>query len=235
MLFCIDESGSFTTEYSHTHPYFTVALVRVLDGEKLRRVYRRFVSKYHDRLQELDHRNRMFRKGRFRELKGSEFEPFLKRDFVHFFAQNHYFELYFIQVSNEALEPLHCKNSSRAFNYIMNEAMKSFYAQGLLPREESVLLQLDDRNEKTESKHFLENYLNTEFQMELITGMGVKVEYFESHTNPLVQVADVFSNLFFSSLMTDSYDETISRLWREGYLKGIYHFPDGRLDREERL
>lgn len=232
MLFCVDESGSLTTEYSRNHPWFTVALVRVLEPEKLRRVYRRFVSKHHDRLRQLDHRNRMFRGGKFRELKGSEFEPFMKRDFVHFFARNHYFELYFIRVDNGALEDLHCKNSSRAFNYIMNEALKSFYAKGFLPPEENVLIQLDDRNEKTESKHFLENYLNTEFQMELLTGMGVKVEYFDSAANPLVQIADVFSNLYFSHLMTDTYDETFRRLWQEGYIKGIYHFPGGRVDTE---
>lgn len=41
----IDESGSMTKEHAKAHPYFVIAIIRVKDINKLKRAYKRFVSK----------------------------------------------------------------------------------------------------------------------------------------------------------------------------------------------
>lgn len=64
----IDESGSITKKYANKYPYFVIALIHVKDKEKLKRVYKRFVSSRMKRLKELDEGEKMFKNGEFREL-----------------------------------------------------------------------------------------------------------------------------------------------------------------------
>lgn len=89
--------------------------------------------------------------------------------------------------------------------------VKLFIRNGLLP-EEDCLLQLDERNEKTETKYFLGNYLNTELAMGGVTRGNFDVKYFDSANNDLIQLADVFSNLYYSHLQTDAYKAEFNKL-----------------------
>ena len=66
----IDESGTMTVKFCGTHPYFIIAIVRVRDAKKLKKAYKRFVSKNLSKLRAADKRGRMFRNGKFSELKG---------------------------------------------------------------------------------------------------------------------------------------------------------------------
>ena len=220
----IDESGSITNQFPDSQPYFVIALVHVKNREKLCRAYKRFVSSNEARLRELDHGSKMFRNGKFRELKGNQFDRQMKIDFVNYFARNHYFELYYIKFNNTELSDRFCQNTSRAFNYVMCQAMRYFFSKGYLI-DEGCYLQLDERNEKTEAKTFLENYLNTQLIIEGIVDNEFTVLYFDSSNNQLVQIADVFSNLFYSHLKTGAYEEQIHYLKKEGYLRCIYEFP----------
>lgn len=52
-----------------------------------------------------------------------------------------------------------------------------------------------------------------------------EVKYFDSSDNKLIQVADVFANLFYSHLQTGAYEEEFSKLEKEGMLKFIFEFP----------
>ena len=102
--------------------------------------------------------------------------------------------------------------------------MEYFFNKRYLP-DEDCLLQLDERNEKTESIHFLENYLNTELFMNGTTVGKFIVEYFDSVDNNIVQIADVFANLYYSHMQTGGYNEELNKLKNSGILKGLFTFP----------
>ncbi|MCR5400654.1 MAG: DUF3800 domain-containing protein [Treponema sp.] len=74
------------------------------------------------------------------------------------------------------------------------------------------MLQLDERNERTEARYFLENYLNTEFCLNGITEKHYTVKYLDSSDNPFIQIADVFANLYYSELNTEAYTDLFNTL-----------------------
>jgi len=50
----IDESGSMTCHYCDENPFFIIAIIRAINNDRLKRMYKRFVSSKIDRLRELD-------------------------------------------------------------------------------------------------------------------------------------------------------------------------------------
>ena len=83
----IDESGTMTVSHNKTHPYFIISIIRAKNIDRLKRIYKRFVSSHRDELKKAYERKLMFRGSDFLELKGSCFTPKLKREFVDFFAE----------------------------------------------------------------------------------------------------------------------------------------------------
>lgn len=232
----IDESGTINNKLWKTNPFFVIAMVRVLDGKKLRRAFHRFVSSNMKRLQELDEDKispsgkvikkggKMFINGKFHELKGNQFDPVMKRRFLEYISRNNYFEIYFIRIRNAALTDSFCENTARVFNYCICKAMQYYLQHKYLPNEDCNL-QLDERNEKTETKHFLENYLNTQLKMSEIAEGSFSVKYFDSSTNYAVQIADVFANWYYSHLMSGAYTEEFEKLQQDGIIRHIFEFP----------
>lgn len=232
----IDESGSINN-HSPNNKHFVIALIHATNKDAVKRAYKRFVSSNHSRLQELDQDKyhpetgallkeggKMFSNGTFRELKGSQFNKEMKQNFVEFFSRKQTFELYLIKISNTKLTDDFCKNTARVFNYCLKLALEFFIRKNYLPNEDCSL-QLDERNEKTETKYFLENYLNTELSMNGTTTGKFDVSYFDSSNNSLIQIADVFANLYFSHLQTGAYEDEIQKLKDAGILKFIFEFP----------
>ncbi|MCM1307570.1 MAG: DUF3800 domain-containing protein [Butyrivibrio sp.] len=220
----MDESGSMTVSHNETHPYFIISIIRAKNIDKLKRVYKRFVSSYREELKKADKRNLMFKDSSFLELKGSCFTPKLKREFVDFFCKNEYFELFYIVAENSRIQAKFYENTARAFNYLVRLALE-YYIQHNYITDDGLILQLDERNEKTETKHFLENYLQTELGMRNLVNGDCKVNYYDSANNCIIQIADVFSNLYFSELKTNAYTKEIERMKKDGYLKHIFEFP----------
>lgn len=236
MVIYIDESGSINNHISGNE-YFIIALVRVLDKDSIKKSYKRFVSSNFDRLLMLDcdkvkpstgqvikEGGKMFCKGNFRELKGSQLDKKMKQKFVDFFVQKHSFELYYIIIDNKKLTDRFCENTARVFNYTLRLGLEYFISTGYLQSEDCIL-QLDERNEKTESKYFLENYLNTELSMNGTTGGKFAVQYFDSANNNIIQIADVFANLYYSHMKTGGYKEYIQKLKDAKILKCLFKFP----------
>lgn len=220
----IDESGSITKKYANRYPYFIIALIHVKDKEKLKRVYKRFVSSRMKRLKELDEGEKMFKNGEFRELKGNSFDSAMKKDFVKYFSRNNYFDIYYIKINNANITDTFCQSTGRAFNYVICKALHYFYSHGYLV-DEGCHLQLDERNEGKDTKFFLEQYLNTELMGSGIVHNEFDVKYFDSSLNQFIQIADVFANLLFSHLHTGAYSDEIEYLQKNGYLKFIFQFP----------
>lgn len=236
LIIYIDESGSINNHIPN-NKYFIIALIHATNKDALKRAYKRFVSSNHDKLLELDkdkvhpktgqvikEGGKMFSNGVFKELKGSQFDREMKQSFVDFFSRKQSFEIYFIRIENSKLTDHFCENTARVFNYTLKLAIEYFIHKGYLPNEDCSL-QLDERNEKTETKFFLENYLNTELSMNGTAKGKFNVTYYDSADNNLIQIADVFANLYYSHMQTGAYEDEIKKLEDAGILKFTFEFP----------
>lgn len=223
MLICIDESGSVNNHNEH-HPYFVITLVRVLGKGTLKDKYQKFYNQYKDRLKNLDIDNKMFDGDKLLELKGFYFDDQLRHEFVKFFKNSTSYEIYYIKLVNSRLTDTFCKNKERAFNYPLKTALCYFIRKGLMPNEDC-RLNLDNRNLKTDSKMQLDEYINTELVGDINYKGNFIAKYFDSKANRLIQIADVFSNIFYVSLFNEEFSEDIKELKRLGRIKCIFEFP----------
>jgi len=134
------------------------------------------------------------------------------------------FEVYYIKIYNKRLTDRFCENTARVFNYTLRLAIK-YYLNTEMWEDEEYNLMLDERNEKTDSRYFLENYLNTELLFDGTTENKFNVEYFDSANNQLIQIADIFANLLYSHLKNGCYEAEFNILRQKGILRNIYEFP----------
>lgn len=221
----IDESGSMTNLHHQSHPYFVIAVVRAVNSRKIRTLYKRFVNKHFETLRNIDTQGKMFKNGAFQELKGSSFTPELKHAFVNYFCRSNDLEVYYIQVNNNNPKAnVLYKNTSRAFNYVLKLALEYWVSHHYLP-DAKYEIHLDERNEKTESRSFLQDYLNTELFMQYILSSDINVKYFDSSQNKIIQIADVFANLYYSELLTGNYSQDIHLMRKQNCLKFVFRFP----------
>ena len=230
----IDESGSINNKLNSP---FVIAIINVLDYRKFNTVIKRFITSRFDKLKDLDNDfynkdgklmkrgNRMFKNGKFKELKGSQFDRDMKQDFVEFITKKKYFDLYFIKIDNKLLTDKICENTARAFNYTLKLALSYFISQKYID-DEDCLIQLDERNERTDARFFLENYLNTELCLNGVTENHFTVRYLDSSVNPFIQIAYVFANIYYSQLNTHGYDNEMYKLKERNILKAVFSFPN---------
>ena len=223
MLLCGDESGSINN-HDQRQPYFVVTLINVLSKGALKGKYKQFVKENYEKLKELDANNEMFDGERILELKGHCFDTGLKHEFLRLFMNLGCYELFYIKYNNARLTDNLCRNKERAFNYPFKKALSFFIKHGLLPNEDCHI-NLDTRNIRTDTKMSLAEYLNTD----LIGNIGfkgtVELEYYDSKRNRFIQLADVFSNIYYTNLFTGEFNEEINQLLQNGRLKKIFEFP----------
>ncbi len=222
----IDESGSMTHKTNiENNKYFIITLILVEDHEKLKRIYKRFVKKNLVELKKIDTDNKMFEGDKFIELKGSAFTPEMKRDFINFFCKNNNFKILYIQIENSKASQNLYKNKARAFNYIIKLAMEYLYNRKIL-NDRNLVFSIDERNVKTEAKYNLQELLCTDLSTgkDLVDELSVK--YYNSCNNKIIQLADVFSNIFFSNIITSgAYESEIQYMIDNEYLINIFKFP----------
>jgi len=216
-----------TSLHTDVSPYFVIAIVKPSDKRELKSMYKRFVNRNMKELEQMKS-SKMFQSGRFKELKGAELTPTIKKDFIKTFCQNNALEIYYIIIDNKKVDTSFYDNTARAFNFCIKSALKHFVYKDLLPND-SYTIQIDERNQKTQTKFMLEEYLNTELNLaERLVTNPIKVEYFDSCNNHLIQVADVFANIYYSYLMTmkhGTYKDEISTMISQNYIKKVFKFP----------
>lgn len=220
----IDESGSMTKEFSKFYPYFIIALIVPKDKDKVKRVYKRFISKYKDDLKQSDEKDKMFIGDKFLELKGSSMSDNLKINFLDYFCKNELLEVYYIKIDNSKVKNKLYENTARAFNFVIKQAFRYILKEGHLSKDDYYIC-IDERNEKTKTRFLLEEYLNMQLIIEENLINSVKVEYFDSANNSLIQVADVFSNIFYNSCLNSKFKDKLYLLREQGYIKDIFLFP----------
>lgn len=226
--FYIDESGSMTKIRLDkiNHKYFVVCIVLVNDSKKLKRIFKRYISANIERLRKNDKDNKMFYKnGKFKEIKGSSLNKEMKNHFINYFCQNNYFKIFYILCENYNVNSFFYDNTARAFNYVIKNSLESFTKNRLIKKDDN-FLNVDERNVKTNSRSTLQEYLNIELYLSLEIQKTFQVLYCQSESNILIQIADFFSNLYYSNLITNGkYNEEIKMLFKKGYIKDIFKFP----------
>lgn len=227
----IDESGSIHPTSEKLNRYFIIGIVIPKEPVRLKRVYKLFIRKNIDYLRKLDKDNKMFNEdGIFRELKGSSMDRKLKLDFINFFCRNNLFEVRYIILDNNQLAERFIKNKARTFNYLIKIFLINSLKKGYI-QDKELFLQIDERNVKTESKYSLEDYLNQELILNDNILENVQVKYFDSSQNCFVQIADVFSNIMYSDLITNgSYRKEIEKLQQEKYILPPFIFPKKKFE-----
>lgn len=222
----IDESGSITKDFADEQPYFIIALVRVFDRDKLRRVFKRFISSNFKKLKTADKQQKMFDSvsGKFLELKGNCLTLDLKDKFLDYFSKSKLFEVYYIKLDNHYIDKIFSSNKARCFNYLLKSAITYYIHHKYLPKDE-YYFHIDERNIRTEAKYTLEDYLNTELLFNNILDQNIKVEYYDSCNSILIQIADVFANIFYSNLLNGNYEGKIKELNKKKIIKQIFKFP----------
>lgn len=226
--FYIDESGSMTKKYLNYYKNrcFVICIVVPKNKDRLRRAFKRFVSSNFDDLLKMDKDKKMFYdNGKFKELKGSCFTSKMKRKFIEFFCQNELFEIYYVVSDNKKVKDYFYNNTARSFNYLLKLSFEHFTKFKLLSSNDNYLF-IDERNVRTETRSTLEEYLNTE----LVTGNhiqeGFHVEYCQSESRELIQIADVFANIYYTNLIANNcFSKEIDKIRKEKYIAGEFLFP----------
>lgn len=222
----MDESGSVHPAFSGWNRFFVIGIIIPTDAERLRSVYKIFVRKNYENLQKLDMEHKMFDKnGKFVELKGACFNRKMKEKFMEFFCQNDLFKVGYIILDNNKLQKKFISNKARTFNYLLKLFLSNAIAKKYIT-EKDLYLNIDERNVRTESRFSLEDYLNQELVLNSELIDNAKVRYFDSSRNQLIQVADVFSNIMYSNIVTKGvYNDTLTKLKKEGYILPYFLFP----------
>lgn len=230
----IDESGSVHPTNKCLNRYFIIGIILSKDTKKLLKSYKIFVRKNLDYLQKIDKECKMFDKnGKFKELKGSSFNRKLKLDFLEFFLQKNEFQVAYILLDNNRLEKRFISNKARTFNYLLKLYFEN-YLQWNDSSVKNLYLNIDERNVKTDSKFSLEDYLNQELVLNMNLLDNVTARYYDSSQNKLIQIADVFSNIMYSNIMTRGvYNDEIKALMNKGIILPIFKFPkDSKKDKK---
>ncbi|MDE6241162.1 MAG: DUF3800 domain-containing protein, partial [Anaeroplasmataceae bacterium] len=99
--FFIDESGSMTNESYKDFPFFVICIIRVIDKERLKKRFKRFISSNLNELKKIDTKNKMFSNNKFHELKGSSLTKEMKMKFANYICRDNLFEIYYIRIENK--------------------------------------------------------------------------------------------------------------------------------------
>lgn len=206
--------------------YFIICMVLTKDSKRLKRVYNRFVTSNLMELKRDDKYNSMFYKsGRFKELKGAYMSNHMKKKFINYFCQKELLSVFYICVSNENIERYFYSNTARAFNYLIRLSIEFNTNNGNIDKNLNYLY-IDERNVRTDTIATLEEYLN----IELVVGKHIQkpffVKYCQSDVKDLIQVADVFSNIYYSYIVRgNTFDDDIKFMREQKYIKNEFYFP----------
>ncbi len=221
----IDESGSLTKEFAYDNPFFLMCVIKINDLKKAKEKYRKFINDNYEDLKASDHYDRMFCKGKFVELKGSALNLELKEKFLQVMLQGEYIDIFYIIVENDLTKKRMLENCARMFNYLLENLLKDNLKNGNLPNDR-YYIHIDNRNLELKSTNSLEDHLAIELRMKENLLQNVDIEYYDSKTNIYIQIADFFSNLYFSYLNNvDKYHNLIEILHNSNSLKSVLWYP----------
>ncbi|MBG9368277.1 DUF3800 domain-containing protein [Streptococcus sp. NLN64] len=182
MNYYLDESGSITTSNSQHNRFFIIAGVSTQNPKKVKRVFRKAKLNYlkHNPDLELDVKT---------EIKGSEM-PLDFKDYVFTqLIEKTDITFNFLVFDNHNVQDHLRQKPNITFNYLMY-----LKTNNLITSYEPVRLDLDERNKSVKSLKALEEYLQTRLCVEDNKTPDIRVEFFDSATHTMIQIADILAN-----------------------------------------
>lgn len=219
--FYIDESGSMTATYSKNQPYFVICIVKVLEKSKLKHIFKDFLIDNPD--------YRFIKSNNSYELKGTKLSINQKIKLAEYLKRKDLFELFFIKVNNRFIQSdpndvCLYSNKARAFNYLLSKNFE-YLALSYKLNEVFISLNIDNRNLRTEAMLSLEDYLNLQLCYEKKLYRNFDVKYYDSQNVLFIQLADFFSNLYYSSLFNKNISKIIGDFKKDNIIKSEFIFP----------
>lgn len=226
--FYVDESGSMTKKGLKyiKNQYFVICIVLVNDEKRLKRAYKRFVSSNIEFLKKDDvYYNMFYKNGKFKELKGAYMSNKLKKKFIDFFCRDNLLNIFYICSSNQMSSEYFYSNTARAFNYLVRLCFEFNSINGNIKKDYNHM-HIDERNVSTKKLATLGEYLNIELVTARNLQLGFIVEYFQSESKELIQIADVFSNIYYSYIIKGRlFDNEMKFMRNKKYIKSEFYFP----------
>lgn len=180
-----DESGSITLSNYENNRFFVIAGVSSSNENKTIRIFRKAKVKYLR-----DNKNLKF--DIKKEIKGSEMDLNFKEFIFNELMEKTDIKFNFIIFDNKNAVYNLRSQPSLCYNYLMYiQTNKLFF------KCDTLRLNLDNRNTAIESLKSLEDYLKLKYMFETQKVKNVKVKYYDSKDNELIQIADIFANFIF--------------------------------------
>ena len=220
----VDESGSIIKGPLQNADFFVVALI-FTDNEKfLNKVFKK------KRLKILTEKELDLLRAT-REIKGSDINDKRKESIYSALVEKcgENLEIGVIVLDLKHADARLKQNSSRAFNFLIARYLsKSYVVHSKFKEAAAISLYVDERNVATGAKFTLEEYLNTEYNIENPICEGdISVHYLDSKNRYLIQLADFVANTFYRAYKKNDPDAKSNvELLRKVLCNGkVFYFP----------
>lgn len=149
-----------------------------------------------------------------REIKGSHMSEARKKPIYDALVEKCVddLEIGIIVLDLKAADSRLKQSSSRAFNFLIARYLSKYYrTYSKFSGASSIGLFVDERNVATGAKFTLEEYLNTEYNIEdPICDDNISVQYLDSKNRNLIQLADFLANTFFRAYKKNDKDARLN-------------------------
>lgn len=220
----VDESGSVKKGPLEEKDFFIIALV-FTDNEKfLNKVFKK------KRLKILTEKEMAILK-ETKEIKGSAISEKRKADIYSSLLEKcgKNMEIGLIVLDLQRADDRLKQVSSRAFNFLIARYLsKSYTAHSKFREATAISFYVDERNVATGAKFTLEEYLNTEYNIEdPICEEAISVHYLDSKNRYLIQLADFIANTFYRFYKKKDMDAKVNiEMLQEVLCNGkVFYFP----------
>lgn len=189
MKLYVDESGTITTNTFPENRFFIIVFVECNDYRKAIRVFREAKKDYLNKTPTCKFNIKD-------EIKGSEMPYGMKKLIFERLSSRTDIVFHYQVIDNFYLKDSLKKCPSISFNYFIAVTLKDIL-NTRIPIHKTLYMLIDERNQSVKSLNSLEEYLKIEFMIKTNCVDDIIVEYKDSQTKDLIQIADIFVNTVF--------------------------------------
>lgn len=199
----IDESGIIKKGDLTSPDFFVIGMAFTNNEKHIKKVFtkKRLKQLTESEIEELKET---------REIKGSHMSEARKAPIYEALVEKcaDDLEIGIIVLDLKAAESRLKQSSSRAFNFLIARYLSKYYRiHSKFSDASSIDLFVDERNVATGAKFTLEEYLNTEYNIEdPICDENISVQYLDSKNRNLIQLADFLANTFYRAYKKNDKD-----------------------------
>lgn len=203
----IDESGSIKKGDLNSPDFFVIGMAFTNNEKHIKKVFtkKRLKQLTESEVKELQET---------REIKGSRMSEVRKAPIYKALVEKcaDDLEIGIIVLDLKAAEGRLKQSSSRAFNFLIARYLSKYYRiHSNFSGANCIRLFVDERNVATGAKFTLEEYLNTEYNIEdPICEENISVQYLDSKNRNLIQLADFLANTFYRAYKKSDKDARLN-------------------------